>query len=168
MWTSMWINLINVHFLPCLLNRNVLVVVSVAWEFWTHTGLPKTHHTNISKLFSLIQLTTQSVVIQKSTGFAKQFRNIVNCVVSHQPAKAHVVLAKDIVTLKPLVVHVVLHGAAETVFICAESVKLIVFYHRTEITFDGIDLICMIFRVLWIKSSNLIFYGKINFLKMKL
>lgn len=64
-----------------------------------------------------------SVVMQRSTGFANLYKNIVNCAVLHQLAKAHVVLAKATVTLKPLVVHAVQHGAAEIVSTYAESVK---------------------------------------------
>lgn len=159
---------IFLQFFYLIKNRNVLVVVSAVWEFWTHTGLLKTHHTNTLKLFSLIQPITQSVVIQRSTGSAKLSRNIVNCVVLHQPAKAHVVLAKDTVTLKLLVDHVVLPGAAETASTCAESVKQIGHCHRHEIQFDVILLVSTQCMCDWDIDRRIKIFMKINFLKMKL
>lgn len=84
----------------------------------------------------------QSVAIQRSIGSAKLYKSIVNCVVLPQPVKVHVVLAKDIATLKQLVAHVGLHGVAATVFICAESDKLLALHIQMrchiEIQFDGI------------------------------
>lgn len=159
----------SLSFLCILTNRNVLAVVLEDWESWTHIGLPKIHHTNTSKWSLLIQLITQSVVIQKSTGFAKLSTNIVNCAVLHRLARAHAVSVKAIDTLRPLVVHVVLPGVAEIASTCVASVKLIVYYHRTEITFDGIVLgnatqfVCLNFIIKFGFLMEII-----NFLKMKL
>lgn len=106
-----------------LINRNVLDVVLVAFEFSTLTGSLKMLLTNISKSSALIFSIMPFVVILKSTGFVIQFTSIVNYVDLLQLERALVELAKVTDMPKLSVDHVVLHGVAEIVFTYVVIVK---------------------------------------------
>lgn len=168
-------NRVVIFFYSFQFNRNVLVVVSAVWECLTHIGLLKMRRTNTSRSFSSIRPTMPSAVTRKSTGSAKLSRNIVNCAVLHQPAKALVVLAKATDTPKPLVDRVVLAGAAEIVSTCTANVKLmrqvekydmfICIFLVLQFHIGAIEIYCWTIFLTTIKTENI---KEILFTKIKI